>query len=496
MRKGALALAAVLLAGAATASAQPGGWQPQVADNDVLQWNTAALDAVRRSRLGPPMVSRALAILHTCMYDAWAAFDDTAVGTRQGERARRPAVERTPENRRRAMNEAAYWAFVDVFPRHANLARDQMMRLGLEPTHSAPGRNPQGIGRTLCSSVLAFRHRDGANQLGDENNGAPYSDYTGYRPLNSLTTLRDPTHWQPVMSSNLGPSAFMAPHWGRVTPFAFRASPSTRPPAPPAYGGAVFRRDVEQLVQFSAALTDRDKAIVEFWMDGPNSETPPGHWNLLAQWVSRRDGHGVDEDVKLFFALNNALMDAGIATWDCKRHYDFVRPITAVRELYAGQRIRAWGGPFKGAEEMDGRRWLPFQRANFITPPFPEYVSGHSAFSAAAAEVLRRFTGSDDFGAWVVVAAGSSKVEPKACPQRELRLGWDTFTAAADEAGLSRRLGGIHFEHGDLEGRRLGRRVAEVVWLRALQYFGRQAAVPSGPTAGTFGGGHAARSAQ
>ena len=102
------------------------------------------------------------------------------------------------------------------------------------------------------------------------------------------------------------------------------------------------------------------------------------------------------------------------------------------------------------------------------TPPFAEYVSGHSAFSAASAGILRRFTGSDRFGASVVIPAGSSPVEPQLVPAHDVVLRWPTFSAAADEAGLSRRYGGIHFRSGDLNGRALGRAVAEQVWRRVL----------------------------
>jgi hypothetical protein len=161
-------------------------------------------------------------------------------------------------------------------------------------------------------------------------------------------------------------------------------------------------------------------------MDGPRSETPPGHWNLFAQGVSRRDGHDLDRDVAMFFVLNNALLDAGIAAWDCKRHFDSVRPITALRQRYAGERVRAWGGPGRGTREIDGRDWLPYQRANFITPPFPEYVSGHSTFSAAAAEILKRVTGSDDFGGSVTVAPRSSSIEPGITPRVAVTLSWAT----------------------------------------------------------------------
>ena len=105
-----------------------------------------------------------------------------------------------------------------------------------------------------------------------------------------------------------------------------------------------------------------------------------------------------------------------------------------------------------------------------MTPPFAEYPSGHSAFSAAAAEVLRRSTGSDDFGAMTTIEAGSSRIEPGRVFAEDLTLHWDTFSAAADEAGLSRRYGGIRFRQGDLVGRAIGRAVGAPVSRLAARY--------------------------
>ncbi|MER7368331.1 vanadium-dependent haloperoxidase, partial [Nonomuraea wenchangensis] len=221
-----------------------------------------------------------------------------------------------------------------------------------------------------------------------------------------------------------------------------------------------------EIVATTAALDDRSKSIADYWSDGPASETPPGHWCLFAQQVSARDRHGLDQDVKLFFALANAGLDAGIAAWEVKRDHDSGRPITAIRDQYRGQRIPTWGG-----RSVDGELWVPYQPATFPTPPFAEYVSGHSTFSAAAAEVLRRFTGSDVFGGQAVVAAGSSKVEPGVTPARDVTLRWRTYSEAAEQAGLSRRYGGIHFRAGDQEGRALGRAVGDAAWKRAAAYW-------------------------
>ncbi len=221
----------------------------------------------------------------------------------------------------------------------------------------------------------------------------------------------------------------------------------------------------------SAGLTDRQKMIAEYWSDGPNSEQPPGHWALFAQIVSERDHHTLDDDVKMFFALSNAMFDASIAVWDAKREYDSVRPVTAIPFLFRGKTIRSWGGPGKGTVEMDGSQWIPYQAVTFPTPPFPDYVSGHSAYSAAAARILELWSGSDRFGYSVTVTAGSSKIEPGITPARPVTLRWETFSAGANEAGMSRRYGGIHFRAADLAGRLLGRVVAFDAWKKVQGYF-------------------------
>ena len=108
--------------------------------------------------------------------------------------------------------------------------------------------------------------------------------------------------------------------------------------------------------------------------------------------MSRRDHHGdhehgLERDVKLFVALTNAVSDAGCCAWDNKRAFNSVRPITAIRTLFRGQMVRAWAGPYQGTKLIDGAAWFPYQTTSFPTPPFPEYSSGHSNFSAAGAEI-------------------------------------------------------------------------------------------------------------
>jgi hypothetical protein len=461
-------------------------------DTIVVEWNKAVLNAVRHSTLGPPVVARALAIVHTCIYDAWAAYDSRAVGTKFQDGLRRPEQERTPQNKKIAISYAAYRAAIDLFPSDKATVFDPFMtqHLNYDPNNqSTDTKTPVGVGNAACAAVLESRHRDGSNQLGDmDTRGVPYSDYTGYSPANPAAkvpinpaTVKNPLRFQPVyypgeFTRLVFSDSFLGAHWFRVTPFAgpytneLSQVASKFPPA--QLGSKAFEIQAMELVDVSASLTDEQKMISEYWTDGPNSEFPPGHWCLFAQFVSERDHHTLDDDAKLYFALTNAVFDAGIAAWTAKRTFDSVRPVTAIPFLLRGKAIESWGGPGKGTITIDATEWIPYQPSDFPSPPFPEYPSGHSAFSAAAARILEIWTGSERFGESITLAPGTSKIEPGLTPRSKVILRWPTFASAADQAGFSRRYGGLHFKTGDLAGRALGRLVAEKVWQRVSGYFG------------------------
>jgi membrane-associated phospholipid phosphatase len=450
-------------------------------DNVVLRWNQAGLDAIINSRLGPPMVARAMAVLHTCVYDAWAAYDWHAAGTRFGTRLRQPARERTQRNKNLAISYAAYTAAVDLWPELTPRFDAVMADLGY-PTRGSTRAG--AVGTRACRAVLDHRHHDGSNQLGDLAPGA-YSDYTGYQPVNAPMDIdapmasqsgMDPNRWQPLIFTNAAgqrqTQAFSGPQWWEVEPFALRSWNQFKLPPPAPHGSAAYVRQARDLVNYAARLTDRQKAISEYWADeGPGFVGPPGTWARIAQFVSRRDRHDVDADAKMFFAMTNAIFDASIAVWGTKRKYDYVRPVTAIRYLYWGKRIPSYSHAGTGPEMIDGADWWPYQPAFFATPGFAEYPSGHSAFGGAGGEVLKRFTGSDRYGDSVTMPAGSSRVEPGVSPQANVTLYWPTFTSAVKENGISRLYGGLHFKDANLDGQSLGRQAGEVAWAKATRYF-------------------------
>ncbi len=462
-RKGLILSAAIAAAVCASASAH--------ATTIVTEWSGQMLQAIRITHPGPPIVARSLAVAHTCMYEAWVAYDGKAKGTQLGKTLRRPVAERTDANKTEAISYAAYRAAVDLFPTQKPVLDAFFISKGYNPTNNTTDTaTPAGIGNVACKAVLDFRHTDGSNQLGDLNVGA-YSDYTNYQPVNTATQLNDPNRWQPLIV-NGNTQKFIAPFWGKVTPFALKSIQQYSVKQPAQFGSDDYLEQAEEVLSYSASLTDYGKAIAEYWADGPNSELPPGHWGLFATFVSTRDNHSIDDDAKMFFAMNSALLDASVWSWGIKRQYDYIRPVSSIRFLFANRNVRAWAGPNLGTQMIPGANWRPYQASGIVTPPFAEYVSGHSTFSAAAATVLKFYTGSDVFGGSVNIAAGSSRVEPGLVPAANLQLSWATFTDAADEAGISRRYGGIHFIDADLEGRRVGKLLGAAALKKAGKLFG------------------------
>lgn len=466
--------------------APPAGYTPSPA----FVLLDVALEATAREieRVGarPTINSRELFLVVAALYDTWAAYDDTArPALTPLDRA--PASERTDDNRVRAMAASLRVVLERLYPKDAEWVRTALARyVGAE--RSTAARRGARVGQR----VMEARLRDGSNHLGDERGapaGVPYADYTFYSPVNGERVI-DPDRWQPIPftldSGQVVRPGFLTPHWYRVEPYALSCARQFRPPPPPKVGSAQLAEEVAEVLRLNATLTPEQKAIVEFMRDGPRSTGQSGHWLRFAQAVSRRDRNDLGRDVKLFFAVGAACFDAFIAAWDAKRAYDSSRPWTLVRVLHAGKTVRGWLGPGRGVGDVRAEDWRPYSPASFVTPPFPGYVSGHSTVSAAAARTLALITGSDRFEDEEARRAGAltengaphatmqqvdgvaAKTDERAC---DVTLALPTFTATAELAGFSRVMGGYHIQADNLEGLKLGARVAEVAWRRTSQLF-------------------------
>lgn len=445
-----------------------------------LQWNQLTLESIQLTSTSPPAAARALAMVHTAMYDAWSVYHQCPFSTttsryvkRYGEICEENAMEKS-------VSYAAYRTLTHLFwltlpAEKRNMFRDLMNQLGFNPDDCTMDiKTAAGIGNLVSRLVVDDRNGDEANEKGMLYHYAPWSDFTGYQPVNlpEPAPVKDINHWQPLLVNGRKQS-FLLPHWPLVKPFALTFAKQFRPEPPYNTKDTCneFKKQAYEILSISESLSDKEKAIAEYWDDGPGTYTPAGHWCEIAQFICRREKYCDKDCIKLFFALTNALLDASIACWECKRRYDSVRPVTAIHELYRGRLIKAWGGPFKGTVEMDGKDWIPYQKTDFVTPPFPEYVSAHSVFSKAAAYIINAYTKKESFDGCYLVKKGSSLIEPGKTPSVDIRLDWPTLTSAVEEAGMSRMYGGVHFKKANEQGQKLGASVGKCVWEKALVYF-------------------------
>jgi len=383
----------------------------EVRADPVLAWNKALLEAARAARMNPPVFSRAAAIVHIAMADA-------ANGVTRWHQPYHVAETAPPgASWDAAVLSAAYTAATGVIT-HADVQRTNFTVLyesSLAAIPDGPAKT-EGVawGRTVANAILQLRANDGASAVV------------------TYTNAPAPGVWRPI--SNASPPALL-PGWGKVTCFSLPAGSRLVPQPPPHLKSSAyaFEHDIVRRLgaKNSSERTAEQSLIAEFWADGPGTETPPGHWNHIAHDVAVDRGFSAQANARLFALLNIALADAAITCWDTKYTYALWRPITAIREAESD------GNPSTVADPA----WESF----IATPPFPEYTSGHSTFSRSAARVLAEVFGAD----------GIPFVSRSDSIQGVVRA-FEGFSAAADESGISRIYGGIHWPSANVAGQTLG----------------------------------------
>jgi PAP2 superfamily len=379
----------------------------------VTDWNSAALDAIRAGNTPPPIASRNLAILHASIYDAVNGIARTnepyLVQSAAPASASRPA----------AASAAAHQALVDLFPANAS-SFDALHVAILAGIPDSPHKRAGIVwGEFVANQILAARANDGSNAVVPP-------------PVGS-----GPGVWVPTPPAFL---PYLLPQWGFVVPFGMNSSSQFRPPGPPSLDSQDYAADYEEVKQLGALVgstrTDDQTEIALFWADGAGTETPPGHWNSIAQTIADARGNTLEENARLFALLNIAMADAAICSWDAKYTFDFWRPVTAI--AFAEPQLN----------------WMSF----IVTPPFPDYTSGHSTFSAAAAAVLPLFYGTED----LPFTTGSDFLPG-------VFRSFSTCLDAAEEAAASRIYGGIHFRSASEDGLQAGTSIGQWTVTNYLQ---------------------------
>ena len=420
----------------------------------VTEWNTLALDAIRNESTSPPLAARNLAILHAAIYDAVNALD----------RAHEPYFMSLPAPPGASMEAAAvgaaYECLSDLYPSQTaafDAALHQFLARTPATTNRADGLL---LGQFVALEILTWRSADGSSTT------VPYIPGT-----NPGDWRRTPPFFRPPE----------LPQWPYVDPFALTNGAQFRPTGPPALTSTQYTRDFNQVKQLGALnstnRTAEQTLIARFWSDFSYTVTPPGHWNQIAQNIATNrpappppgglprplgggEGRGegaalarnkdqnslnsLSETARLFALLNLAMADAAIIAWDAKYVYNFWRPVTAIRAADTDDNSDTEADP----------NWTPLLN----TPPFPEYISGHSAFSAAAATVLANFYGTDQIHFTAISDALPGVIRS-----------YESLAATAEEIGLSRIYGGIHFLSADEDGLEAGQQAGEYVFRNFLR---------------------------
>ncbi|GAA4733328.1 vanadium-dependent haloperoxidase [Phytohabitans rumicis] len=412
-------------------------------------------------------------------FDAVAPYHSTAVGICTRIRRRPSSESATNRNMNIALIHAQYQVVKGVVPEQQQVVRQMMTVLGLNPDdESVDPTSAVGIGNLAGKGVVAARRQDGMNMVGDVGrryNPQPFADYTGYRPVNTAFKLTNPSRWQPQLAPHrrrlgAGPGDkgiftvqhFVTPQMGLVKPYTFR-DPAQFRLAPPDHSDhhrrSIYKRSVDEILEASAALTDKQKVLTEFF---DNKILGIGHAAVVA--ARQHPDLGIHGWAHLFALHVLATFEPLIAAWHQKVKYDAVRPFSAVRHVYGSRRVTAWGGPGKGTvHDLPAGEWASYLNVG----DHPEYPSGSTTLCSASAQAKRRFFGSDALGWRFPVPAGWTDVEPGITPATAIELYFPTWTDYVNNCANSRVWGGVHFrktvERSIEFGEQFGDRVYEFV---------------------------------
>jgi hypothetical protein len=394
----------------------------------VTDWNDAALEIVRSTPLNPLLATRTLAIVHTAIFDAVNGIDPRY----QEYFVRRPGpADASGES---AAAYAAHRVLSTLYPDRTEYF-DDVLGKSLQGVRPGPARLEGRLwGVYVGSRILALREDDNWDLV------VPYT------PSGELG------RWQPTPPSY---APALSPNWALVTPWAIASSSQFRLDPPPALDTAAFAEAYNEVKSLgragSDARTEEQTLIAYFWENGGGSVTPAGHWQIIAQDAALAAGYDLLDNARLFALLSIAQADALISSWDTKYEYDFVRPVSS---------IQLEGDVDGNPDTQADPGWL----SELPTPPFPSYASGHSTLSAASADVLERTFGSH-------YAFCSTSPDPERWP--DLLPGvvrcWRSFGRAAEEAGMSRVYGGIHWQFDNVRALAAGQELGAYVYAHVLR---------------------------
>ncbi|MDJ1138798.1 vanadium-dependent haloperoxidase [Marinicella sp. X102] len=359
------------------------GWDEHAV---TIPWTNLTLEYFVKHKMQPSRGARALALIHVAMYDAlnhseskkYDSYLTVSVAAAKVLSYLFPAEEHT---------------FMRIVHKVIELKKSS-------ENFSYEMNSAFNLGQMIGNRVIEYAENDGAQKGWNGKRLQWYGEGRYYGP--GAWEPTPPYYYYP-------PDEPFAPDW---KPWVLKTADQFRPEPPPVYGTKEFMAALDEVVDVDKNLTNEQKEVAKFWVDGHGTVTPAGHWNQIAIKLVSKLELSDHQIAQIFMQLNIAMADTFIAAWDSKYHYWYIRPVTA-------------------AKKIKGLDFKPY----ILTPPFPSYVSGHAAISGAASTVLAHHFKSEA----------------------------DAIKAMGDEAAHSRLLGGIHFKFDNDQGLKLGRDIAQLV---------------------------------
>ncbi len=384
----------------------------------VIQWNSILLNTIQATGKDgdgtpPPLAARNQAIVHRAIYDA--------------------VLEAPNASDEAAVIGAASEALIKLFPTQASTIQGLRKDFLDAIPDSAARAEGISIGQLAANKIIFQRENDGSDTA-----QAPYTLGQGIGDWEFTFSDGDTTDQIPGFVEEA-----LLPDWGNVTPFVLESGNQFRPFSFPQYNSPNYAEQLNEVKEVGAENSSNRNAdqteIALFWAyDRNDTFRPPGQWNEIAQDVALEKGNSLEENAELFAVLNTGLADAGIAAWDAKYVYDQLRPITAIREADADN----------NPDTIADKDWEPL----LDTPPFPDYISGHSVFGGAASTILANFFGDET----------SFEIPSQELPGVSRSYG--SFSQAANENADSRLFGGVHINDANVDGVAVGEDVGNFVF--------------------------------
>lgn len=431
IRNGIVAVATVVMLGWATAFGALGAGARPEPGVILRDWYYLMNELVRHTATySPPVAARSFGYLGVTVFEAAVGGSDklvSLVGQLHG-------LDAVPQREAgavydetiivsAAMSDAIVFYFGNTGPtgqRAINIAQTKWRALVVDGVAEDIVERSEAFGKAMAASIFAWSQGDGGatvlNMGFPEKWDLPKGD-DKWVPTNVIRQQQLP----------------LLPEWGNVRTFALPTGATCPTPGNPEFSvdpGSQFYKEANEVYEAVKNATPEQMAVARFWSDDPMlSMTPPGHWVSIAMQVAEKENLGLEDNVDLLARMGIAMSDAFVGCWHEKFVYNLVRPITYIRK------------------NIDPK-WEPILN----TPPFPEYPSGHSTVSGAMDAVMTAFFG-DNY----------AFEDKTGSPDGRNPRSFASFHAAAEEAGISRLYGGIHFRAAIVDGLTQGRCIAQYV---------------------------------